>query len=125
GSPQALARITSTLCEYGIATNGRVWSEFHGTVLEVSLTTYDVADHPLVVTFGSGDKDTYTWNGNTGRMKSYQFSVGATPVTDTGTLTWNANGTLKSLAIMDNLNTADTRTCNAGYDDLAHLSSYN
>lgn len=56
-------------------------------------------------------------------MKSYQFSVGATPVTDTGTLNWSTNGTLGSLAIVDNLNTADTQTCTYGYDDISRVGS--
>jgi len=74
----------------------------------VSSVTYNSADQPCVVTLGPGDKDTYTYDNNpctapvvTGRMTEYIFSVGATPVTDAGSLSWNANGTLPQLSIVD------------------------
>jgi hypothetical protein len=55
----------------------------------------------------------------------YQSSVGATPTTVTGALTWNANGSLQKLTITDNFNSRDTQTCTNGYDDLGRLSSNN
>jgi RHS repeat-associated protein len=122
GTPMTLSLLGQT-SNWVLDGKGRLYSESQGTTTEVSSVTYNPADQPLVVTFGSGDKDTYTWDANTLRMKSYQFSVGATPVTDTGTLTWNTNGTLQKLAIVDNLNTPDTQTCTYGYDDLARIAS--
>jgi RHS repeat-associated protein len=73
------------------------------------------------VTFGSADNDSFTYDTNTGRMKTYTFSVNSQ--TDKGTLTWNTNGTLNKLVIADQLNTTDTQTCNYAYDDLQRLSS--
>jgi len=83
-----------------------------------------------------GDTDTYTYDNTTctgslvtGRMTGYTFSVGATPKTDVGGLGWNANGTLRSLAITDGFNAGGTQTCNygtsttAGYDEQARLVS--
>ncbi len=40
-----------------------------------------------------------------------------------GNLTWNANGTLQTLAITDPLNSANSQTCSYGYDDLVRISS--
>ncbi len=43
--------------------------------------------------------------------------------TETGTLTWNANGTLKQLAVVDPFTTGNTETCTNLYDDLSRLIS--
>ena len=43
-----------------------------------------------------------------------------------GTLTWNTNGTLATMAISDSIpGTTDSETCNYGYDDLARQASVN
>jgi len=58
-------------------------------------------------------------------MKTWQFTVGSK--NETGTLTWNPNGTLNNLAIVDGFNTGGTQTClynpssGMGYDDLGRL----
>ena len=76
------------------------------------------------VTFGSADTDTFNYDPNTGRTTGYTFSVNS--VTDTGTLTWNANGSLSTLKITDLLTgSADTQTCNYIYDDLGRLAGNN
>ncbi len=97
----------------------------------VSSVTYNSANQPLVITLGLGDTATYTYDPNTGRMTSYTFSVGATPVTDTGYLSWNQNGTLLSLSIVDGFNASGTQYCTygnsdpltVGYDELGRLLS--
>ena len=71
------------------------------------------------VTFGSTDKDNFTYSANTGRIATYSFAVNGN--TDTGTLTWNQNGTLGKLVIADQLNAADSQTCGYVHDDLARL----
>jgi YD repeat-containing protein len=64
-------------------------------------------------------------------MATYAFTVGSTPKTMQGTLTWNQNGTLRTLAITDGFNSGGTQTCNygtsttSGYDDLGRLVSVN
>jgi RHS repeat-associated protein len=74
------------------------------------------------VTFGSTDSDTFTYDSNTGRMLTYTFSVNSQ--TDAGTMTWNPNGTLETLAIVDHIpGTSDTQTCNYEYDDVQRVSS--
>ncbi len=88
-------------------------------------TGYDVAGHVSGVTLGTYDSDAFTFDPNTGRMTQYKHTVGATPQSVIGNLTWNANGTLAALGITDPFNAADQQTCNYGYDDLARISSAN
>lgn len=40
-------------------------------------------------------------------------------------MTWNPNGSLGALAITDQLNTADSQTCNYSHDDLSRIASAN
>jgi RHS repeat-associated protein len=100
-----------------------------GSTNLVSATTFNTASQPLTVTLGLGDSDSYGYDPNTGRMTSYNFTVGSTPKSMAGTLTWNPNGTLSQLAITDGFNAGGTQTCKygdpansvAGYDDLGRL----
>src|SRR6185437_12110851 len=73
--------------------------------------------------FGSGDGDSYQFDPNTGRMNQYQFKMGS--LTDTGVLGWNANGSLGSLAITDQINPANTQTCTYVHDDMSRIASAN
>jgi RHS repeat-associated protein len=58
-------------------------------------------------------------------MTQYQFSVGSSPQTDTGVLQWNSNGSLQQLAITDQLNPANSQTCNYTHDSLGRVASAN
>jgi RHS repeat-associated protein len=72
------------------------------------------------VALGSADSDSFNYDPNTGRTVGYTFSING--VNDTGTLTWNKNGTLGTLVISDLLSgSTDTETCNYFYDDLGRL----
>lgn len=72
------------------------------------------------VTYGSSDSDGFSYDPNTGRPTQYVYSVNG--ATDTGTLTWNANGTLGKLVIADHISgTSDSQTCTFTYDDLARI----
>lgn len=84
-------------------------------------TTYNAASEVTGVTFGSGDSDAFTFDPNTNRMTKYAFKVNG--VSETGTLTWNLNGTLASLAIVDPFNSPDSQTCSYLYDDLGRLGT--
>jgi RHS repeat-associated protein len=77
------------------------------------------------VAFGSSDYDTFSYDTNTGRLNQYKYVVGATPQTVTSNLTWNANGSLASLAITDQLDSANTQTCNYSHDDLGRIATAN
>ena len=87
----------------------------------VTATSYNGFSEPTAVTLGSADSDAFQYDANTGRMTQYKATINGSAVS--GTLTWNANWTLGTLAITDNLNSADTQTCTYGYDSLARLSS--
>jgi RHS repeat-associated protein len=85
--------------------------------------TYNGFSEATAVTYGSGDSDSFGYDPNTGRMTGYTYTVGGKTVT--GALTWNANGTLKTLGITDQWTAANIQTCNYLYDDLARLNSEN
>ena len=74
------------------------------------------------VTFGSNDSDSCQSDASTGRMTKYSFYVGAN--VNTGTLGWNANGTLGSLALSNNIfPSRPSTTCTYGHDDLGRIAS--
>lgn len=78
-------------------------------------------------TSGTGDSDSFSYDLNTGRLTGYTFSMGASPntKTQTGVLSWNANGSLQQLQITDQINTANSQTCTFGYDELVRITSAN
>lgn len=91
----------------------------------VSSITYDPSSHVTALTFGSSDSDSFVFDPNTGRMTKYTYSVGVSPQTDIGQLTWNPNGSLQQLAITDQLNPADSQTCAYTHDALGRVASAN
>lgn len=114
---------------YGLEGEGR-WNTLTDTTNSKNIVTgatFYPAANPAVVSLKGTDSDSYTYDMNTGNMTQYQFKVNG--VTMTGALTWNANGTLKQLAITDGFHAGGTQTCNynptlaanTGYDDLTRL----
>ena len=97
-------------------------------------TMYDAAGHVLNVrlTGTTPDQDIYTYDSNTGRMKTFEFEVGNTPANLEGTLTWNPNGTLANVAVVDGFNSGGSSTCYSdsnswlgyGYDDWGRLLAF-
>jgi RHS repeat-associated protein len=124
---------------YGLDGEGRWASAQHGTVKIVcdgscssASTTFNAAGQPLTMKIGGfSDNDTYTYDPNTGRMSTYKFTVGSSPKSMQGTLTWNTNGTLRQLTITDQFNAGGAQTCTygtstvMGYDDLGRLLNVN
>jgi hypothetical protein len=121
---------------YGLDGEGR-WSTLTDTTANqdiVTKTTFNSAGQPLNVqlTGTTPDQDVYTYDLNTGNMKSFQFEVGNTPVNLVGTLNWNTNGSLGQLGVIDGFNAGGTETCNSnsmgelgsGYDDLGRLTEF-
>jgi RHS repeat-associated protein len=114
---------------YGVDTEGRQATAKQGSTNLVTGTTFNAASQPLTVTLGQGDTDNYVYYPTTGLMKTYTFTVGATPKSMAGTLTWNTNGSLSNLAVTDGFNAGGTQTCKygdppnniPGYDDLGRL----
>ncbi len=135
GVPLSLTAANSLLggtWTYTLDGKGRPITAVLGTTNEVTGVTYNAANQPLVVTLGLGDKDTYAYDTNTGRMSTYDFAIKATPVHFTGTLSWNANGTLNGLTVVDGINAgADSETCSytnssgTGYDEFSRLLGVN
>ena len=109
---------------YNVEGEGRMSSVSDSTPQTLgTVAGYNVYGEATGLTFGSSDSDSFGFDANTGRMTQYQYSVGATPQTVTGNLTWKANGTLGQLAITDQLNPANTQACNYTHDDLVRLAS--
>src|SRR6266481_3553915 len=114
---------------FGVDGEGRPATAVQGANTLVISTSFNPASQPLTVGLGLGDSDGYQYDPNTGRMTNYTFTVGATPKSMAGNLTWNPNGTLSKLAITDGFNSGGTQTCKygdptvsvPGYDDLARL----
>ncbi|MGH9733520.1 MAG: RHS repeat-associated core domain-containing protein [Candidatus Acidiferrales bacterium] len=86
----------------------------------VTNTTYNAASQPLAVNFGSGDSDAFQYD-TMDRMDKYTFTVNGQLVI--GSPTWNANGSLGSLAMTDPFNSANAQNCSYTHDDLARLSN--
>ena len=132
GVLNTLAGISGGTWTFGVDGKGRANTAVQGSTNEVTGATFNAANQPLTITFGLGDVDTYTYDANTGRMASYDFAIKATPVHFTGTPSWNANGTVRGLIIVDGVNSgADSEACdygtgsNTGYDEIGRLVRVN
>jgi len=86
-------------------------------------TTYNTASQATQVNFGSSDTDVFTYDQNTTRMTKYAFSINGQ--SEVGQLTWNAIGSLETLAITDPFNGPDNQTCNYTHDDLERIATVN
>lgn len=112
---------------YGLDGEGRASSLKEGTATIVAGTTFNTSSQPTYIDLGTGtDQSDYIYD-LTGRMKNWTFQVGSD--SETAALTWNPNGTLQQLAIVDGFNSAGSQTCTFGtasgngYDDLGRLIS--
>lgn len=108
---------------FGVDGEGRPNSTLQGTTTLVSSVSYNAASEPLQINYGTGDFDKYTYDAKTALMTYFTFSVGATPKTLVGNLTWNKNGTLRALATTDSFNAANSQNCQYLYDDLVRVTS--
>ena len=88
----------------------------------IGSVSYNVAGQPLAGTFGSGDSDGYGYDPNTGRQTNFQANVGGTNPLLSGTLGWNANGSLGTLALNYN---GQAENCTYSHDDLGRIASVN
>jgi len=136
GSPNVLAGIPGLpTITYGGTIGSTVGLDGEGRITQITAssganpvtgTVFNPYGTPpsTTVTFGSADSDGFFFDATTNRLTQYKFNVGTTQ-SMTGALTWNANSTLKQLAITDPFNSSDTQTCTYGYDDLTRLTSAN
>jgi RHS repeat-associated protein len=102
---------------------GRVNLVSGGSQNPVTATSYNLFSLPTGLTFGSGDSDAFQYDNNTGRMTQYKANINGQSAY--GTMTWNPNGSLYSVALTDPINLADVGTCQHTYDDLARVSQVN
>jgi len=72
----------------------------------VTATSYNGFSEPTGITFGSGDADAFQYDASTGRMTHYQATIDGSAAY--GTLTWNANWTLQTLATTDPFNSGNS-----------------
>ena len=87
----------------------------------VTGTSYNNFSLATGITYGSLDSDSFGYDATTGRMTQYKFTVNGSSVI--GNLTWNANASLRQLAISDPFNAGNSQVCNYKYDDLARLGT--
>lgn len=64
---------------------------------------------------------TYTYDSNTQRMTGYSAALNGGTIS--GSLTWNANGSLNQFVVADPFNSDDAQTCTYGADDLSRIAS--
>jgi RHS repeat-associated protein len=109
---------------YGVDGEGRAYSASASSGQNpLSSTMYSTASLPTTVNLGSSDSDGFTYDPNSNRMTQYEFNVNGQSVT--GALTWNAIGTLKSLAITDPFYGPGNQTCSYTHEDMGRVASAN
>lgn len=111
---------------YTLDGEGRWNTLTSATTSVVTGTTYNAAGQPTNINLEGTDNDVYVYD-SFDRMTNWIFTVNS--VSETGTLTWNPNSTLKQLQVQDGFNAGGSQTCNynptnatgTGYDDLGRL----
>ena len=105
---------------YSLDGEGRPTTVLAGSTNLVKSASYG-ADGLSAIAFGSNDSDAYQYDAKTGRMTQYNFYVGAN--VNVGTLGWNPDGTLGSLALSNNIfPSGPSTTCNYLHDDLGRIA---
>jgi RHS repeat-associated protein len=109
---------------YGIDVMGRPnsASDTSGNTL-VSSTSYYLDSKVNTVVFGNGDKSAYTEYANFTPYTETHTVGTSSKNTVAHNLTWNSNGTLRSLQTTDAPNSANSQTCTFQYDDLVRITS--
>ncbi len=136
GTVKTLSLSSPTLFQstYSLDGEGR-WNQmttFGQTIVPSQGVTFNAAGQPTLIDIGTvSDNDAYSYDANTGRMKSWMFTVSTQ--NQSATLNWNPNGTLNNLAITDGFHSGGTQTCyfnpssgsGMGYDDWGRLLNDN
>jgi RHS repeat-associated protein len=110
---------------------GRAASAYHVhagmQAFDVPTITYNAASQPTQLMVSCGGTTcypfNYTYDPSTLRMTQYSAALNGGTVS--GTLTWNPNGSLKTLTLANPFNAAEAQTCNYTADDLSRLASVN
>lgn len=125
GAPNIISGLTGLpTTTYGVDGEGRIYSASASSGQSpLSSSSYNTASLPTQINFGSSDSDSFTFDSNSNRMTQYKFSVNGQAVT--GTLNWNAIGSLGSLAVTDPFYGAGNQTCSYTHDDMSRIASVN
>ncbi len=98
--------------------------DYHNSNNTVPSVTYNAASQPTQITTSCNGATcypiTYQYDPNTLRMTQYGVTLNGGTIS--GTLTWNPNGSLKQLVIVDPFNSADAQSCNYSADDLSRIA---
>jgi RHS repeat-associated protein len=86
----------------------------------VRTVSYNPASQITNINFASGEIDAYSYD-VMNRMNKYTYTLGSSSLV--GSPTWNPNGTLGTLNISDQFNSANTQNCTYTYDDLARIGN--
>ncbi len=109
---------------YNVDGEGRIYSASAGSGQNpLTSATYNNASEATQINLGSLDSDAYTYDSSTDRMTQYKFNIGSSSLT--GTLNWNANGSLGSLTVSDPFYSSGNQTCNYTHDDLSRIATAN
>ncbi len=109
---------------YTLDGEGRMETAAVGATGVMSEARYNPVGQLTQLTWGSGDIDNYAYSAATGALTRYQFNLDG--AADTGTLGWNADGTLASTDIADGIpGTDDTQNCAYAHDVLGRLTGAN
>lgn len=109
---------------YNVDGEGRVFSVSASSGQNpVTNTIYNVAGKPTLLSLGSLDTDSFSYDPTTQRTTQFQFSVNNSSLV--GNLTWNAVGTLGKLVVSDPFFSGGNLTCTYSHDDLTRIASAN
>ena len=101
---------------------GRLYGIWDSSATIWAGTTYNSASQPTLVNLIDGS-ESFGYD-PAGRMSGWTSKAG-TANTQTGGLTWNANGTVQQLVMTDTYNSTNQQTCSYTYDDLGRLGPVN
>jgi RHS repeat-associated protein len=104
---------------------GREYS-ISGASSRVPSITYNTASQPTQIMTSCAATCypiSYTYDPNTLRVTQYAAALSTGTIS--GTLTWNPNGSLQQLVIVDPTNSSDAQTCQYSADDLGRIGSAN
>ena len=117
-----------TTITYGLDGQARPITLNQAATNLITNVKYSASGKPTEIDYysslGGNDRDTYTFDSNTDKVRTYNFAVNGS--NDNGTLSWNVDGDLGGLVIADGIPGAtDSQTCSFAYDDVNRLVTDN
>jgi RHS repeat-associated protein len=123
GTLETLSGLSLPVLTYNPDGMGRVASVSASkwTTPVASGVSYNAFSEPTSAAFGSSDVASFSYNGNTGNMTKATETINGSAVSET--TSWGLNRTVVSTVTNNTINTADNKTCNYTYNDVAVLAS--